>query len=88
MKWIQIDGTNELHTAFLTQNEHHLMASNISLFAYGPLKEAIKQQENTGTSIATLLSKETIEHAYGHLSNSVSKILEEVEQKQTPKVTH
>jgi len=29
-KWIQIGGTNKLHTALLTQNEHHLTASNIS----------------------------------------------------------
>ena len=80
--WIQIGGKEELHEALIAQNEQHLTASNISPFAYGPIKEAIKVKEITGTaSIASLLVKENLKQTYGHLSTSVSKILEELEEK-------
>eukprot|EP00979_Chaetoceros_neogracilis_P015463 scaffold5951_cov162-Chaetoceros_neogracile.AAC.1 len=58
------------------------MASNISPFAHGPLSDAINAKSgDIIQSPSNLISKSDCDKAYGHLSDPVCSILEELTQK-------
>ena len=79
--WEKLDEDLALRT-LLAYNERRLMSSSISPFAHGPLYDAIKAHGGELIpSPVKLITKQSLDTAYGHLSDPVSSILAELTQK-------
>ena len=79
--WEKLDA-NIAPQTLLTYNERHLMSSSISPFARGALYDAIKAHRGALIpSPVKLITKQSLDTAYGHLSDPVSSILSKLTQK-------
>jgi hypothetical protein len=79
--WTKLEGP-EMETALNSHIESHLTASRISPFAHGPLTQLLPPKDrNMRTLLTPLISKADLSFSYGHLGQSISSILNELDPK-------